>query len=151
MQWLCAERRSHTGNGLRDALVRAGIVVVLDILRHLAQKLALAQNEEEIQALTTQAAQEPFATCVGSRGQDRRAEDLDASPDGDSIELGTVFIIIIPDEKARPFAKRRRFTQLLSCPTIAGMARDREVHDASGCQFDDDEDENVAEPEIMSL
>ncbi len=45
IRWLGFGRRGHTGNGLGDALMRTGIVVVLDILRHLEQKLAFAPNE----------------------------------------------------------------------------------------------------------
>ncbi len=136
---------------MRDTLVRAGAIVVADILRHLVQQVVFAQNKEEIQALAAQATQETFTAAIGTRRRYGRMEDLDASPGGDPIELWAVFIVIVPDEKAWSLAKRGHLAQLLSCPASAGVTCDREVNHASGCQLDDDEDENVAEPDIMSL
>ncbi len=48
-------RHNRDGNGLRDALVRSGVIEIADILRHLAQEVSFAQNEQAIQAFPAQA------------------------------------------------------------------------------------------------
>ncbi len=128
---MCSERRGHTGNGLRDALVRAGTIVVLDLLRHLEQQVAFAQNEQKIQTFTTKATEESFAHRILARRPARRVNDLDPSAGGDPIEDGAVFTVIITNEEAGAFPKRRRFPQLLRHPNLAWMACDRHMHHAS--------------------
>src|SRR5687768_7405045 len=56
---------------LADALVRPRAVKVADVLRQHAPEVSLAEDEDVIEALPPDAAQEPLADGVGPRCADR--------------------------------------------------------------------------------
>jgi hypothetical protein len=138
-------------NGLRDALVGSGMIVVPDIVRDPLKQLPFAEDKEEVQTLAAQTAQETFAKRIRTRGGDGRAKDFNPRTDRDPVESRAIFAVIVADEKAGAFPKRRRLPKLLRHPDFARMARDRNMHDPPRGQLDDDKNENVPEPEIMRL
>ena len=136
-------------NGLSDSVVGSGMIVVLDIFRDILQQLPFAEDKEEVQTLAAQTAQETFAKRIRTRGRKGRAKDFNPHTDRDPVESRAIFAVIVADEKAGAFPKGRCLPQLLRQPDLAGMARDRDMHDPPRGQLDDDKNENVPKPEIM--
>jgi len=64
---------------LPDALMRPGLVEVLDIGTQDTMQLLLLQDEQVIEALVPHAAHKPFTNGIGSRRQVGRFQDLDAA------------------------------------------------------------------------
>ncbi len=51
-------------NGLGDALVRSGVIEILDIFRDILQQLPFAQEKHKVQALAPQTAEEPLTIRI---------------------------------------------------------------------------------------
>jgi len=90
-------------NLLPDALMRPGLVEVLDIGTQDTMQLLLLQDEHVIQTLATHAAQKPFTDGIGSWCVVRRGEHLDAAGCGYASETGSKFVITIANEILRSF------------------------------------------------
>ena len=69
----------------------------------------------------------------------------------DLLNMYTIFIIVIEDQATRHLTKRRGFSQLLGHPGIGWISGDTHLNDAPCAHFDDDEDEDGSEPEVVSL
>jgi hypothetical protein len=67
------------------------------------------------------------------------------------LNLVALLLIIVPDEKTRSRAKRRRFAQLLCHPGIRRMACHIDMHHPPRLQLDDHEDQDTAEEGIIRL
>src|SRR5262249_54491644 len=124
-------RSDRDRNSLRDALVRSGVIEIVDIFLHLAQEASFAQNEQAIQALPPQTAHKPLAYRVRARCLDRCVQHLNARPDGHSIKLCPVFAVVVADEKPGTLSEGRRLTQLLGYPGLTRMVRDADMHHPS--------------------
>src|SRR6185295_5155066 len=106
-------QRERDGNGLSNALVWTGGIEVAGILGHLEPEVSVAQNEQDIQALAAQAAEEPIAHAIGARRGNGCVQDFDPGTDGNPIEARTIFTVIVANEIAWAFAKGRRLPHLL--------------------------------------
>ena len=62
------------------------MIEVSDVFLDDAVKMALAEDEEVVQALSAETPQESFADSVGFWSPDRRPQNLDESPLSDPVE-----------------------------------------------------------------
>ncbi len=105
-------------NPLVDALMRARAIEVQHVLREDTPQVRLTHDHEVIQAVASDAAQQPLADRVRSRCLDRCSEDLDAVAGGSGIEKGTVRGISIAHEVRRRLTEGRCLAQLLRDPSV---------------------------------
>jgi hypothetical protein len=57
-----------------------------------------------------------------------RFQDVDIGSIDHMLKLFAIFLVIVPNQKARSFTKRRRFAQLLCHPGVGGMACHIDMH-----------------------
>ena len=62
--WRCIQSLWSTGNALLDPLVRPGMVEVLFVLLHRPVQVPFAENQDVVEALSPQAAEESLAEGV---------------------------------------------------------------------------------------
>jgi len=93
---------------LSDALMRSGLIEVLNIGMKDTVQLLLVKDKQVIQTLSTHAAHKPFADRIGSRRLVGRFQYLDAAGCGHARETGSKLIITITDEILRPLSIRSR-------------------------------------------
>ncbi len=81
-----------------------GVVEVPHVLSQDATEVALAQEQDVIQALPPDAPEEPLADRVRPRRAGRRAQDPDAADRGDPSEVGPELPVVAPTRNrgARP-------------------------------------------------
>ena len=123
------ERLGRARDGLRDALVGSGQVEVVDVLLDDVVKVALTQDQIEVEALASEAAEEAFADGIGLGGAVGGAQYQDASACGDSSEGGAELAVVVVEEEAGSLAERGGFSELLCGPGIGGVSGDGEVDD----------------------
>ncbi len=69
----------------------------------------------------------------------------------DPVEGWSILAVIVADQEPWAFSERCGVAQLLGNSGVGRVARHGEVDDASGLEFDDDEDEDGAEQGIVGL
>ena len=100
------------------------VVDVLNVLSENPAKLTFVEDEEVIQALSPDTAQEALAHGSGPWGTDGSPEDPDPARCCDASELGSIRAVVVTDQGARPYSERRRFSQLVRDPHIGWMPCD---------------------------
>jgi hypothetical protein len=85
---------------LREPLVRALGVEVGGVLGEHALEVTLAENEEVVETLAADAAEEPVADGIGARRLDRGADHSDADPGGDPVEEFAELGVPVPNQYA---------------------------------------------------
>jgi hypothetical protein len=138
-------------DALLDALVRAGVIEVGDVFLDDAMKMALAEDEEVVEAFSAETPQESLADGVGLWRPDWRPQDFDMRLLSDPVEGGPVLGVIVTNEESRRFPQWCSIAELLCDPWIGRIARNGEMHDATGLEFDDDKDEHGAKKGIVGL
>jgi hypothetical protein len=92
-------------SGLRrresESAMRAMSVVVLDVHTEDALKLALAEDEDPVEALATDRADEPLGERIRLRRLEGRSDDLDPLAPEDLIERLAELAVAIVDQKTR--------------------------------------------------
>jgi len=131
--------------------MRSSVVVVVNVFLHDAMGVPFTQEDEVIQTFTSETSQEAFADGIGFRCTVGSAEYLNACPDGNVPERCPIFAVIVADQEARSISERCGLAQLLSQPFVRGVAGHPEVHDAAVLQFNDDENEDGAEEQVVGL
>ncbi len=86
------------GRRLAQALVRSVPVVVRGVLAQYPRQVALADDEEMVEALAPHAAQEALAHGVRPRGAVGRAQDLNAARLSDPGEGRPELAVVVPDQ-----------------------------------------------------
>ena len=109
------------GNALITSLVWTGKIEVVHLLAEHPAKLTFVEDEEVIQALPADTAEEALAARIGSGGTDRSLENCDASRCGNASQLGTVRAVVIAHAGARCLSKRGGFTEVLGDPFVGRM------------------------------
>ena len=143
----CGTRRRR-GHRLAEALVRPRVVEVGDILAEHAREVALAEDEQVVQALTAHAAQEPLAGRIRARRAIGCAQDLTAAGRRDTRESGPELAVVVTDQVARALAERGGLAQLLGDSGIGRVARRTHMDDPPRGQLDDEEGEERSEGEV---
>ena len=96
-------------NLLPDALMRSGLIEVLDIGTQDTMQLLLLQDEQVIETLAPHTAQKAFTDGIGPWRVIGRFQDLDAAGLGNPGESHPKLAIVISDEILRPHTKGRGF------------------------------------------
>ena len=135
-------------NLLLDALMRPGSVEVVHICIEHAVELPLMQDQQVIEALTPDTAQEALTDGIGTRGIIRSLEKLDATGLGNPREGHSKLAIIITNEVPRSRAISGSLAQLLRRPRVGRRSCDAYVDHFARVQFDDEEGAERAEEEI---
>lgn len=146
-------RRDRWGNrkALSQALMWAGVVEAVTVFLDAAEELSFTQDKYTVQTLATQTAEEPFTYSISARCCDGRPKNSNPRACRDPVELRPIFAVMVANEIPRACAKRRRLSQLLRYPDLAGMACNRGMDHPPGRDFNDDEDKNVSKPENVDL
>ena len=100
------------------------IVDVRTVLSENPATLTVVEDEEVIQALSPDTAQEALAHGSGPWGTDGSPEDPDPARCCDASELGSIRAVVVTDQGARPYSERRRFSPLVRDPHIGWMPCD---------------------------
>lgn len=90
------------------------MVEVVDVLPYQPSQVTLTENDDVIQTLAPDTADEPFAHRVGFRCAYRRSEHFDIL--GNTREVDAAFPVVVTDQKPWRFPKRRRSAPLLRDP-----------------------------------
>src|SRR5260221_6452119 len=102
--------------------MRSSVVEIGNVFYDLVKQVPFAQDEQEIQALAAQTAHEPLANCISAGRLDRRMQHLNPRSNGGSVELRSIFGIVVADENPRTCTEGCRFAQLLGHPDLSRMA-----------------------------
>ena len=94
-----------------DALMRMRPIEVPHVLLEDTPQVLFAQEQNMIEAFTTNAAQQPVANGVRPGCPHRRSEHLDPAPKRHSLEVMTILRIVVANEILRPCAEGRCLTQ----------------------------------------
>ena len=86
--------------------------------------MALAEDEDVVEALSPDRTEGAFADGVHERGLDGGADHLRVAGLGHRVELRSELGVVVADEEARPLAVGHRLPELLSPPGGAGRPRD---------------------------
>ena len=85
------------------------------------------QNQQVIEAFLTHAPQEALTDGIGSRGMNRRFEDLDRARFRHTSKARPKFAIVIPNQILGSLSIGGGFSQLLRHPGIGRRASDADV------------------------
>ena len=91
--------------------------------------MLLAEDQQVIQALSSNTSQETFTDRIGSWRMNGRCEDLDAARCCHSSETGPKLAIVITNEVFRRVSIGSRLPQLLCGPRVGRSARHTYVDD----------------------
>ena len=78
--------------------MRAGPIVMVEVVAQDLDQVALAQDDQPIQTLSPQGAQHPLAGGVRARAPERGSGDPNASRREDRLELGAVLRVAVVDQ-----------------------------------------------------
>ena len=133
---------------LAKALVWPRPIEVHDIFAPHAGEVALAEDEQVVQAFRPHAAQEALAGGIRPRRADRSAQDRDAAGRGDAGEGRPEFAVVVADQVAWVLSERGGLAQLLRHPGVGRVACRTHMDDPPRGQLDDEEGEQWAEEEV---
>jgi hypothetical protein len=111
------ELRGHRGL-LAAPLVRACAVVVADVLGDDALEVPVIEDQDVVEALSTQRTEKAFANGVHVRRAHCRAEHPDAGGAGERIEGGPEPVVAIANQEPRRSTERGRVAKLLRHPRL---------------------------------
>jgi len=93
-------------------------------------ELALAQNEQMVEAFTADTAQKALADGIRPRCAGWCAEDVAGAGRGDTGECRAELAIVVADEVARALVEGRRLAALLRHPGIGRVPRHADMDHA---------------------
>jgi hypothetical protein len=128
--------------------MRPGSVEVVSIGIEYPLELLFMQDEQVIEALTPDTAEEALTDGIGAWSVIRRFEKLDGTCLGNPREGHPKLAIIIMDEVLRTLAIGGGLPQLLCRPGVGGRACHADVDHFARVQFNDEEGEQRMEEEI---
>ena len=125
------------------------MVEVLHILLHDPVQMSFAQNQDVVEALAPQAAEEAFAYGVRLRCFVWCLQHLDSC--GRLLERISILVVIVPDQESWFFPKWRGFAQLLGYPRVRWVSRDAKMDHTARAQLDDNEHKYCTEEDVVCL
>ena len=120
-------------------------VIVREVARQDAAQVAFAQDEDMVQTLTPDRADEPFREGVLPRALGRGQHFPDSQAFHSLPKRVTVDRVAIAEEVGRRGVVRERLHDLLGGPGRGGMLGHVEVNDAPPMRGEDDQDEEDAQ------
>src|SRR5579871_6577377 len=131
--------------------MRTRLIEELNIVVDHPPDVLLAENQNMVQTVAPDRANEPFAERVRFGGIQRRVDEFDPETCDRMVKLQPVFVIVIADEEARLYPKRSGFAHLLGNPGIGGRAGHADMYHPSGAVLDDEEQEYSAKKQVKGL
>ena len=113
-----------------------------------ALELPLMQDQQVIEALMLDTAEEALTNGIGTRGVIGCFENLDATCLGNPCEGHPKLAIIITDEILRTRAIGGGLPKLLRRPSVGGRSCHADMDHFAGVQFDNEEGEQRVEEEV---
>ena len=129
--------------------MRSSTVEILHVLLKHSVQLTFVDNQHVIETLSASTPQKPFTNRICLGCSYRCSENLDAA--GGARKFRAELAVVITDQKPRVGVEGGGFAQLLGNPSITWGVRDGKMNDPARTQLDDDEDEDRAKPEVVSL
>jgi hypothetical protein len=126
---------------LFDALMRSGLIEVLDMGLKDTIQLLLLEDEKVIETLSPRAPQKPFTNCIGLRRMVGRFEYLDAARCCHTSETGSKLAITITNEIVRRLSIGGCLSQLLCSPGIGRRSSDTHMDGSPRVYIDNEEGE----------
>jgi len=121
-----------------NALMWPCLIEILDIGTQDTMQLLLTEDQDVIQALSTDAPQKAFTDRIGSWRVIGRFQYLDATRCCNTSETGSKLAIIITDEVLGNLTVGSRLPQLLCSPSVGGRSRHADMDHFPRFQFDDE-------------
>ena len=88
-----------------DALMGTDVIEVVNVFTHQSLQVALTENDDMIEALASDTADETLTDGIGFRRTHRCFEDINGA--GNQREMWAKLIVIVTNQKPRTFLKRR--------------------------------------------
>ncbi len=129
----------------------SGPVEVPEMLAQHLVEMALAQDEDVIQALASDAPKEALHDCIRTRGLNRRTDDPDPACLGHPRKCRPELGVVVSEQERRPLIEGGSFAELLGDPGIARMTGHAHMYDAARGMLDDEESEEGTEDEVRRL
>lgn len=147
-----ANLQSHSlGNRLIDSLMGSRSIEVPHIVCQHTTKMTLMQDQEMVETLSADTAQEALADGIGPGSSVGSSEHLDAAGGRDTCKLIPVLAIVVTDQIPGSCSERRRLSQLLRDLLISRMPRDSHMDHYAGTELNDKEGKQGPKPEISNL
>jgi len=143
-----APRWQRLRGRLLEPLVRTRLVEVGHVLPEHAGEVALAEDQDVIQALAPYAPQEALAHRIRPWRTIGRSHDRDATRRRHPREGRPESAVVVVDEIPRALVERGRLAELLRDPGVRRVPRHAHMDDAPGRQGDDEEGEQGSEGQI---
>jgi hypothetical protein len=136
---------------LREGLMRTRLVVEAHKVRHEGAELRPAEDEDMIEQLASESADETLGegVHVGRSGRgphDARADRLERAG-----KAPPELPIAVADEQLRDVPVHRGVPRLLRAPFVAGRVGRGGVDDHAPAQVEEEEDEDLAEEDVVGL
>jgi hypothetical protein len=145
-----ASRLGRDRPGVRGVLVEremgARVMVISEVTRQDAAQVSLAQDEDVVEALAANRADQALGERILPRAVGRRENFLDLQALHAVAEVLAIDLVAIAQEVGRRGVVRERGDDLLGGPDSGGMLGDIEVDDPPAMVGKDDEDEQDAQP-----
>jgi hypothetical protein len=138
-------------DALADPLVWAASVEVSHPFGQYPSKVILAEDQDVVETLAAEAAEEAFADSIHVGRFRRDREHVDARAVGGGGKVAAEFAVVVPDQKPRGLLVGCGLPQLLGDPGVGWGAGDVDMHDFTTGMPDDDEGEERAEPGVLEL
>ena len=107
--------------------------------------MAFAQNKDVIEEFTPHTSHETLTHRVRLGCVGWCVDERDPGAIHRMVEQRTILAVIIADQKTWTFSKRRRLSDLLGQPSIAGGTGHIDMHHPSGAMLDDEEEKDHPE------
>jgi hypothetical protein len=143
-------RRSWDRLLLVERLMRPGLVVKADVLGDDMTEVSLAEDQDMVEELTTKRADEALGERVHVWGARQGTDHARANGVEHRSEPPSKLRVPIADEQLRRVV-HRRVSSLLGAPRIRRRAGHGGVDDHASAKIDDEEDEELAKPEVVDL
>lgn len=128
-----------------QCLMRPRLVVEADNLRDETAGVVVAEDEDVIEQLTTERADEPFRERIHVGSARRRPDDPDADAVEGACERAAELSVAIADEDLRSMI-HRRVAGLLRAPRDGRRVGHRRVNHLATTKVEEEEHEDLAEP-----
>src|SRR5438309_2382888 len=138
-------------DALAEPLVGAARVEVWHPFGQDPPKVILAEDQDVVEALAAEAAEEAFADGIHVGRVRRDRDHVDARAVGGVGKVAAEFAVVVPDQKPRGLLVGCGLPQLLGDPGVGREAGDVDMHDFTTAMPDDEEGEERAEPGVVEL
>ena len=113
--------------------------------------MASPEDDDVIEARTTNADKMALARCIHKRSPYRRSYDFHSSTFRHSAEFSAALVIVITNDHTGTLAERSDITKLLRRPLFSRCSRDSNVNDFAGLNVDHKKSEQRTKPNIVDL